>query len=94
MGDWNSVTDGWVCLCSPLSLLPLSGGGTPFFLYPLIQDFPISALTGRAAFLHKPTSFGLLGLSNTLALKGDFVRGDRVQASGRLVARMGSRMRG
>ncbi|CAN0545025.1 unnamed protein product, partial [Ectocarpus sp. 12 AP-2014] len=34
------------------------------FPLPLIQDFPISALTGRAAFLHKPTNFGLPGLSN------------------------------
>ncbi|CAB1100961.1 unnamed protein product [Ectocarpus sp. CCAP 1310/34] len=89
MSDLSCVTDGCCdflfgssdtsVLCCPLSLLT--------------QDFLISALTGRAAVLHKPTSFGLPGLPNTLALN-DFVEGDCVRANQRSVAPMGSRMRG
>ncbi|CAB1118257.1 unnamed protein product [Ectocarpus sp. CCAP 1310/34] len=63
MSDLNCVTD----RCGDALFGCSASSGLCPSLFPLIQDFPISALTGRAAFLHKPTSFGLPGLSNTLA---------------------------
>ncbi|CAM9427783.1 unnamed protein product [Ectocarpus sp. 12 AP-2014] len=60
MSDLNCVTD----RCGDALFGCSASSGFCPSLFPLIQDFSISALTGQAAFLHKPTSFGLPDLSN------------------------------